>query len=190
MKISYLFLAILATLVALVVPVNVLATTYDVNRSFSSDTLTGTLSIPEGTYTIMGGGASPFTGIDLTLTVGSTPYTLIYGLTGTIWGTGQFLITASSTQLVFNTASANGSSPADFAFSDTFFGSDSYFIGYDANPGFEAVYTAAGNVVNSVSFPVVFGTAETPTGVPEPATMLLLGLGLVGIAGVRRKFKL
>lgn len=30
---------------------------------------------------------------------------------------------------------------------------------------------------------------EATTGVPEPATMLLLGLGLIGVAGIRRKFK-
>jgi type VI secretion system secreted protein VgrG len=33
------------------------------------------------------------------------------------------------------------------------------------------------------------GFSGGPTQAPEPATMLLLGLGLVGLAGVRRKFK-
>jgi hypothetical protein len=52
----------------------------------------------------------------------------------------------------------------------------------DLNSGY--VYSAWGHDVAETLY--VRGGNET---VPEPATMLLFGLGLMGLAGVRRKFK-
>src|SRR6266446_1184759 len=98
--------------IALIISNSAQAAQYHVNRSFtdgsSSATLTGTLDIPMGSYTIQNSGPSPFTAVNLTLTVNGTPFTLTHALTGVIHGTGQFLISATPTTLTFNTANANG----------------------------------------------------------------------------------
>jgi hypothetical protein len=62
--------------------------------------------------------------------------------------------------------------------------------------GWDVLPTVTGNqlqfVLNNttqVNEDIVFTTKAPLAAAPEPATMLLLGLGLMGLAGVRRKFK-
>ena len=167
------------------------ATLYMVNRSFtegsSTATLTGTLDIPNGNYTIQNSSASPFTAVNLTLTVNGTSYILANALTNLIYRTGQFFINATPTSLTFKTANGNSGNPADLTFSETTSPiSPRYIIGYDGSPGFEAAYIGeggAGSVAASATFPIVFGNA-----VPEPHTAMLLSLSLVGmLAALRRR---
>ena len=82
-------------------------------------------------------------------------------------------------------------------------GYDSFFLSNNGNTitgaEFSGVLKLAGNF-DSLSFDIFHdeywhgfnigaGSLASPSTVPEPTTMLLLGLGLMGLAGIRRKFK-
>jgi hypothetical protein len=101
-------------------------------------------------------------------------------LTGSILGTGEFLVNATATSLTFSTANANSGNPADLVFSDNTVVSanDRYVIGSDGAPHFEAAYTAAGSgYVDSIVLPAAWGVA-----VPEPSTASLMAIPFAFLA--------
>lgn len=169
-------------ILALVAGSGAQATVYEVNRLFPQASLTGTLEIPLGSYTIQNTNPSPFTSVHLILTLNGTQFFLNHCLTGDIRGTGQFFIDATATSLIFSTANANGANPADLDFSDTTVQqAHNYFsIGYDTIPGYESAYTDAGSFTANATLPIVFAV------VPEPSVIALLALGGAGLL-YRRK---
>jgi hypothetical protein len=193
------------SLAAMLTPVAATAVTFTVNRSWSNGSnnasLVGTVDVPIGSYTINSTGTpNPFSNVNLTLTVNGTPFTLDTATTSGVFGTGQFLVNATSSTLTFNT-NVPGVDQATVRFQNSGnpFGNRRYEIGTfldvftfqlvnlegsTASPGFT-------EVVASVSLPVTFGTAQTAQQVPEPAS--LFGLGVLGTLGaastLKRKLK-
>lgn len=184
------------SLAAMLTPVAAKAVTFTVNRSWSNGSdnasLVGTVDVPIGSYTIQNGTPNPFTNVNLILTVNSNPFTLDAANTSGVFGTGQFLVNATSSTLTFNTANADGSNQAFLAFVDSSTGLTGPLYGIASqNVSAEVGASTLVSVFASVSFPVTFGTAQTAQQVPEPAS--LFGLGVLGTLGVgstlKRKLK-
>jgi hypothetical protein len=179
------FLTILTATLGLVAPSRTMADLYFVHRVWSNATLTGTLQLPEGNYTIMNQSPAPFTAVNLTLSVNGTPIVLFTNAnTQSIRGTGQFFINATPTTLTFSTANGNGTNPADLEFVNTGqFDIPRYAIGTDGAPtGFEVAFYSGGSPLASVTFPTIFGIA-----IPEPSTFSLGAVGVATLMITRRR---
>ncbi len=163
------------------------AITYDVSRTFGGGTATqvGNVDVALGSYTIMNGGPSPFTYVNLTLTLNGTAYSLDHADTSLIFGADQFLIDATASSLNFGTANGDSANPADLQFFDLS-NTSRYVIGSDGLPNFEAAYSPTEGMLSSVSLPLVFGTVTFP--VPDAgSTLAMLGISLFGLGLVLRR---
>src|SRR4030095_3331948 len=113
---------ILAVIILVAIVHGANGVTYSVSRSWTDGigtaNLVGTVDVPLGNYTIMNGGADPFTNVSLTLTLKGPSAFLDHADTSLILGSGQFFIDATLSSLTFDTANGDSGNPADLQFYD------------------------------------------------------------------------
>ena len=166
---------------------------YFTTNTYGSGTPTTLLTAPGSTFSFSFSVPLPVTlsGSD------SESFTTIVPL---VYSFGASTVTVPGTAVIFFTSSLSGGFDITFTLNGNsylweFFGANQFFTGPTSNPGLltgSFFYGGTSFGLNNSSGDLVTGpgtiVASTPTAVPEPSSLTLLGTGIVVITGaIRRK---
>ena len=135
--------------------------------------LTDYVTVPK--YDTSGSGSVTVTGIPISNYFGLWWGSMDTYNTFSFYDGVNLVLTLTGSDVAVGNANGNQTAPAT-----------NHYVNFLDLPDFDTVVLSSSQFAFEADNIAI---GRNPSRVPEPATMLLLGLGLVGLAGVRRKFK-